>query len=308
MSQTDKMTGSYDHTISPARPEATEAVAVLGCGNMGSAFVRALITAGRRVAVWNRTVERAEALARHGADVRTSAEGAMTAAPVVIPCLGSTDDVRKVLDTVAPERLTGRTILNVTSGTPEHARTMRDWAREHGIDYLDAAIGAYPEQIGTHDARILVSGDEALWRANRDVVCDLAGSSMYVGDDPGAANAIDAALTGAFYISSLVSFLEAARFTSGFGVSHEVLSDLAEYSVSVLNGELKHVLGRIVAGDFATEEATLNVYADAAATFAATLNERGASPMIQATAQTLRRGVDAGLGDDDISAIVTLDS
>jgi hypothetical protein len=30
--------------------------------------------------------------------------------------------------------------------------------------------------------------------------------------------------------------------------------------------------------------------------------------MIQATAQTLRRGVDAGLGDDDISAIVTLDS
>ena len=58
---------------------------------------------------------------------------------------------------------------------------MRDWAQQHGISYLDAAIGAYPEQIGTHDARILVAGEEELWHANKAVFCDLAGSSMYVG-------------------------------------------------------------------------------------------------------------------------------
>jgi threonine dehydrogenase-like Zn-dependent dehydrogenase len=41
-------------------------VAVLGCGLMGAALVRALAKTGRSVAVWNRTPDRAEALAGDG--------------------------------------------------------------------------------------------------------------------------------------------------------------------------------------------------------------------------------------------------
>jgi 3-hydroxyisobutyrate dehydrogenase-like beta-hydroxyacid dehydrogenase len=282
-------------------------VAVLGCGNMGSAIARALLAKGRRVVVWNRTAARAEALAGDGAEVGASVVGAITAAPLAILCLGSTDDVRSVLETVAPEALTGRTILNVTSGTPQDARDMRDWAQANAVRYLDATIGAYPEQIGTEEARIVVAGDEALWEANRAAVCDLAGSSLYVGADHSAANAIDAALTGAFYISSLVSFIEAARFVRTFGVSHEVLSSLAGYAVVQLDGELKQILSRIASGDFSTDQATLNVYADASSAFAAGLNEHGDAPMIETTARVLRRAVDAGLGDEDIAAVVKLE-
>ena len=275
---------------------------------MGSAMARALLASGRRVIVWNRTTERAEALAPDGAEVRTSAEKALTEAPLAILCLGSTDDVRNLLDTVVPERLTGSTILNVTSGTTQDARALQDWAQAHGVKYLDAAIGAYPEQMGTEDARIMVAGDEGLWSANKAAICDLAGSSMHVGTDPSAANAIDAALTGAFYISSLVAFAEATRFMNRFGVSHDVLSTLSAYSVSVLDTQVKHILSRIAAEDFSTEEATLNVYADAAATFAVTLNEQGDAPMIKSTATVLRDAVDAGLGDEDLAAVVTLRS
>jgi 3-hydroxyisobutyrate dehydrogenase-like beta-hydroxyacid dehydrogenase len=273
---------------------------------MGSAMARALLVAGRRVTVWNRTTERAQTLAADGAEVRTSADEALTAAPLAILCLGSTDDVRNVLGTVAPERLAGRTIFNVTTGTPQDARSMRDWAQTSGVGYLDAAIAAYPEQIGTQDARILVAGDEGLWNAHRHAVCDLAGSSSHVGADHGAANAIDAALTGAFYMSSLVSFIEAARFMDTFGVSHDVLSSLVGYAVSVLDAELKQILSRIAAGDFSTDQATLNVYADASGAFAAGLNEHGDAPMIQTTAQVLRQAVDAGLGNEDIAAVFRL--
>src|SRR4051794_1407723 len=204
------MTGSSDHT------HATD-VTVLGCGNMGSALARALLAAGRRVVVWNRSPERAEALRPDAAEVRSSPAEAVSDTSVSIFCLGSTDDVRQVLDQVGPGQVSNRAILNVTSGTPDDARSMRDWAQSHGIPYLDAAIAAYPEQIGTQEARLLVAGDEDLWLAHRQVVHDLAGSSMYVGADHGAANAIDAALTGAFYISSLVSFLEAHRYLMTFG-------------------------------------------------------------------------------------------
>ena len=272
---------------------------------MGSAMVRALLTAGRRVAVWNRTAERAEALAADGAEVVHSAEAAMTAAPLVILCVSAGQD-RSILDAVDPAQLTGRTVLNMTSGTPDEARSLRDWAQAHGVPYLDAAIGAYPEQLGTREARIMVAGEEELFEAHSDVISEIAGSSMHVGSDYGAANAIDAALTGAFYISSLVCFIEAARFVREFGVSHDVLSSLSSYSVSVLDHQIKLALDRIAADDFSTDQATLNVYADAASTFAAGLDTHGDAPMVRTAAQVLRQAVNAGLGDQDIAAAAIL--
>jgi 3-hydroxyisobutyrate dehydrogenase-like beta-hydroxyacid dehydrogenase len=113
-------------------------------------------------------------------------------------------------------------------------------------------------------------------------------------------------MTGAFYISSLVAFMEATRFIRAFGVSHDILATLGSYSISVLDHQTKLALDRIAADDFTTDQATLTVYADAAAAFAAGLAERGDAPMIRTTAEVLRRAVDAGLGDQDIAAAVTL--
>jgi 3-hydroxyisobutyrate dehydrogenase-like beta-hydroxyacid dehydrogenase len=273
---------------------------------MGSAFVHALLKAGHRVAAWNRTPERAEALAADGAQILTSSAEALAAARLTIICIGSTDDVRQLLDAAGHENLRGQAILNVTSGTPEDARTLQNYAQEHGALYLDAAIAAYPEQIGTPDARILVAGDEDLWQAHSAVIRDLGGESMYVGTDHGAANAIDAALTGAFYITSLTAYMEAVRFVSDFGVPQDVLSSLTSYGLAVLDHQTKLALDRVAKGDYATEEATLNVYADAAAAFAAGLNATGKAPMVETTARVLREAVDAGLGAEDIAALYTL--
>lgn len=63
-----------------------------------------------------------------------------------------------MLASIGPEALAGRTILNVTSGTPDDARAMHLWTQGLGMRYLDGAILAYPEQIGTEAARILVAG------------------------------------------------------------------------------------------------------------------------------------------------------
>jgi 3-hydroxyisobutyrate dehydrogenase-like beta-hydroxyacid dehydrogenase len=297
------MTGSVDQLSTNARPAD---VAVLGCGNMGAAFARTLLASGRRVAVWNRTAARAEALAQDGALVQAAAHEALAAAPLVVVCVGSTDDAREVLESIGPERLLDRTVLNVTSGTPDDGRDLGAWAHEHGVRYLDAAILAYPEQIGSEPARILVAGDEELWKAHEDVVRALAGSSMYVGADHGAANVIDAGFVGAFYISSLTAFIEAARFMSRFGVALDVLDDLVSHGMATLEGELHTILSRISKDDFTTDQATLDVYADASAAFAAAMGTAADAPVIHTTANVLRRAVEAGLGDQDIAAVFSL--
>lgn len=279
-------------------------VAVLGCGNMGAAFVRSLLASGRRVVVWNRTTERTGPLASAGAEVRATAREAAREAALVIVCLGTTEDVRAVLEAIGPQDLRGRVLLNVTTGSPEDAHQLGDWATSGQLDYLDAAIGAYPEQIGTADARILVAGDERLWEAVRDTVSSLAGASTHVGPELGAANVIDAAMTGAFYITSLVAFVEAARFMQDMGVSTEVMADQVGYSVGVLQHQLIQIVERISTGAFAADEASLNVYADASDAFARGMSAVGDASMISATARVLREAVSAGLGDEDIAALV----
>lgn len=281
-------------------------VAVLGCGNMGSAFVRALLAADKKVAAWNRTPARAEALADAGADVHTDANSAVAASAVTIICVGGADDVREVITAVGPETFGDRLVINVTSGTPEQARELAGWATSQGLRYLDAAILAYPEQIGEESTRLLVAGSEELWDQQKDLIFTLGGSSAYTGSDFGSAAVVDTGLIGSFYFATLVAFVEATRYVTSAGVPHALISDLLGDVATTLPHQLRLILGRIEADDFATDEATLQVYAAAAQSFSAAMDADGKAPVARLTAEILQKGIDAGLGELDLAAIVKL--
>src|SRR5437879_3532953 len=115
-------------------------VAVLGCGNMGSAIARAALASGRRVVVWNRSADRARALRAHGAEVRESADGAIRSAPIAIVCVSTSADARAVLESAAPAAFAGVTVLNVTSSGPDDSVEFGRWADAREISYLDGVI------------------------------------------------------------------------------------------------------------------------------------------------------------------------
>ena len=62
-------------------------VALIGTGLMGFPMSRNLLRAGHHLTVWNRTTERAEPLAGHGATVAASAAKAVAGAEFVITML-----------------------------------------------------------------------------------------------------------------------------------------------------------------------------------------------------------------------------
>jgi 3-hydroxyisobutyrate dehydrogenase-like beta-hydroxyacid dehydrogenase len=273
---------------------------------MGSAFARAALASGRRVAVWNRSAARARALLVDGAQVMESAEDAVRSAPIAILCVGTSADAREVLESVAPAAFAGVTVLNVTSGGPEDSVAIGHWADARGISYLDGAILAYPKQIGTPEACILVAGRGELWESHQGLVCDLAGSSLHVGPDYGAASVIDASLVGGFYISSVVAFVEATRHMTAYGAPTSVIESLLGYASSQLEGAMRDVLQRVDGGEFGTDQATLKVYQEATQGWLASMRNRDAAPMLTAAVATLCRGVDEGMGEQDIAALVKL--
>lgn len=123
-------------------------VTMIGLGPMGSALARALLAAGRRVTVWNRTPARAQALAGQGARPVLTIEEALAASPLTIICLANYGAMQSALAGKG-EYLAGRALIGLNSGTPAEARAMQEWASRHHIDFLSGAIMVPPILVGT---------------------------------------------------------------------------------------------------------------------------------------------------------------
>ncbi|MFC6013159.1 NAD(P)-dependent oxidoreductase [Nocardia lasii] len=176
---------------------AAQRVSVIGLGAMGTALAKALLAGGHEVTVWNRTPARAEALVADGARVATSSAEALTAADLLIVCVLDDAAVREHLEPVAA-RLRGRTVVNLTTTTPEQARSSGRWARAAGVELIDGGIMAIPDMIGGPGAFVLYSGAGAAFARYRSVL-ELFGAAEFVGEDLGAAAMYDVSILGGMY-------------------------------------------------------------------------------------------------------------
>ncbi|MEU4997945.1 NAD(P)-binding domain-containing protein [Streptomyces sp. NPDC021622] len=171
------------------------AVTVIGLGEMGRALADALITAGHRTTVWNRSAAKADDLVARGAVRARTVEEAVLASPLILVCLLDHDVSDAVLRPVA-DALRGRTLVNLTNGTPAQARTAEAWATGHGVAYLDGGIMAIPSTVATPQAFVLYSGQQEHFDAHRETF-EALGAAKYLGADAGIAALYDLALLSA---------------------------------------------------------------------------------------------------------------
>lgn len=231
-------------------------VSVLGLGRLGSALAEAFLTAGHPTTVWNRTREKAEPLAAKGATVAGSVAEAVTASPLVLTVLLDHAAVRTQLDPVAPD-LSGRTLLNVSSSAPDDIRALAAWATGHGADYLDAAVMAVPQAIGTPDAQVLYSGSATAFD-RYGAQLGILGSTRYLADDPGVAELYSIGLLSAAY-GTLFGFMHGTALLDSARVRP---TDFLGLAVPWLNGMLAFLpeLAReIETGDYSGGESSLEI-------------------------------------------------
>lgn len=169
-------------------------VTVVGLGAMGTALAHALTKAGRNVTVWNRSPEKMRPLVSLGAQGASGLTEALEASPRVVVCISDYETTAELFD--QPEvitRLRGRTIIQLSTGTPKEAATGEDWFHSHGAAYLDGAILCYPGNIGTPDGLILIAGSESVFQDSRADLGSLAGDLHYLGSNIRAPSTLDLA-------------------------------------------------------------------------------------------------------------------
>ncbi|GGO60037.1 NAD(P)-dependent oxidoreductase [Streptomyces lasiicapitis] len=284
---------------------AAHPVSVLGLGMMGSALAAALLKAGHPTTVWNRTAAKTGPLAAQGATPADTPAAGVTASPLVIACLTTNDNVRELFAPLAAE-LRGRTLVNLTNGTPSQARELAAWAEEHGIAYVDGGIMAVPQMIAGPGAYILYSGDEAAYAAHRDTLAALA-DTKWVGADAGLAALWDLSLLTGMYGMG-VGVAQAYALTGSAGVPAKDFAPLlADWVMAMTQGIVHGTAEAIDSGQHLTDVSSLEMNLKVLPNFTDTFAEHGVDDALFTSLRPLlERAVAEGYGADGLSRMVDL--
>lgn len=160
-------------------------VGIVGTGRMGSAMAQALRTAGHEVTLYNRTAERATALAGAlGCDVCASPAEVASKADIVLTMLADDDAVitswrgpNGLIAGARPESV----LVDLSTVTPDTIRSLEPEARAKGAGILDAPVSGSVSLATSGQLTLMVGGNaEDLERA-RPALEPLAKTIVHVG-------------------------------------------------------------------------------------------------------------------------------
>ncbi len=238
-------------------------VAVIGLGKMGSALAEALLSHDFQVAVWNRTLSKCVRLKGIGATVAGSVAEAAHAADLMIVCLTDhaascailmTDDVANALER--------KTLVQVSTVTMQQSRELADWAGDKRIEYLDGVIAGIPQRILDNDCIVVYSGSQHVFEAHTDVFAALGGGPKFVGECPGTAPALDAAMFSCTY-SLWLGYFHGAAICHAVGLPIEFYVDTVADTLPTRVPTARRFGEKIAKRSYEDPGATLEVHAAA---------------------------------------------
>ncbi|MFI6048970.1 NAD(P)-dependent oxidoreductase [Streptomyces violascens] len=207
------------------------AVTVIGLGPMGQAMTRTLLGAGHPVTVWNRTAGRADGVVADGATRAETPGEAVEASGLVILSLTDYQAMYDVLDG-ATGSLAGRTLVNLSSDTPDRTREAAAWAAAHGAAFLTGGVMVPAPMVGTEAAYVYYSGRDEAMQSHLATLA-LLGTPKHLGEDPGLAQMMYQAQLAVF-LTTLSALMQATAMLGTAGMkAAEALPELLSSAGSI---------------------------------------------------------------------------
>jgi 3-hydroxyisobutyrate dehydrogenase-like beta-hydroxyacid dehydrogenase len=277
-------------------------VTVLGLGAMGSAIARVFVANGHAVTVWNRTESKTKPLADLGASVAESAAEAVAASPLTVLCVLDHEAVEAVL-AAAGAAVEGKTLVNVTSGSPERARAVQQWATERGADYLDGGVMGDPPDVGSRHVRFPFSGSREAFETYEPVLREL-GTPAYYGEDAGLASVEFMAQVAVGY-ELLIGFLHTLDLVSKEGVDPAEFASRVADSIVAYPGLLRSIGEAVRDGAYPPDLGPLSVQVALMDDLVDHRESLGVDTVRMREVRTrMRRRVESGHGDRGFSSLI----
>lgn len=280
-------------------------VTVLGLGSMGLTIARLFLARGRRVTVWNRSPGKSDPLVAMGASLAATAADAVRSSDLIVMCVYDYAAANDILQSPGvAQALAGKTLVQLTTGSPEEAREALAWVRSHGAAYLDGAIQAAPSQMGQADTPVLLSGDPAVYGAVQETLKDLAGNIAFLGEKIEAAATMDLA-TLSYVYGATAGFIQGALIAETQGLDVGVFGKLVADISPTFGSFFKHEGAVIQSGDFTISESPMRISIEATRRILSNSRASGINTEIPAFIDGLFQRADkAGLGDQELAALI----
>lgn len=280
-------------------------VAVVGTGRMGAAMAARLRAQAVAVTLFNRTPERAAAVATAtGADLAPTARAAAADADVVLVSLADDAAVESAYtaeDGLVAGLRAGTVVADTSTIAPGTAVRTGDLVRARGCGHLDAPVSGSVSTVESGQLTVLAGGSAADLDRARPVLSRLAARIVHVGP-AGAGATIKLAVNGIVHaLNQAVS--EALVLAEAAGVDRSTAYDV--FAASVAGAPfVQYKRAAFEHPDTTPAAFTLDLVGKDLDLLLA-LATRAGVPMAQAEANraAVARAVAGGFGDRDMSAI-----
>lgn len=279
-------------------PSEKEIIGLIGLGLMGTALTERLLEHGYRVAVWNRTRDKADALLALGAEW---SDNPLTVCQRVIISLYTTEVVEAMLAELDAGLHAGQIILDTTTGEPAQTAALGERLTARGVRYLDAPISGSSEQTRRGEATVIVGGERAAFDACADLWRVMGKKVFHVGACGSAAKLK--------LISNLVLGLNRAALAEGLAFA-EAIGVAPAAALEVMAGSMAYsramdVKGRkMIERDFTVQARLSQHLKDVRLMLQAAADAGLSLPLTDTHRRLMEQAEAAGLGDQDNSAII----
>lgn len=274
-------------------------ITCFGLGLMGSALAGALFRGRHDVAVWNRSPAKVQPLVNLGAQYAETISGGIAASAILLVCVDNYETTRNLFGADNTKLLPGKTVVQLSTGTPREAREAETWFHSQGAEYLDGAILAGPSAIGSATAKLLYAGRPAVFERCQKLLLSLGGDTRFVGEKAGSASALDLAWLSEVY----GAFAGAAH---GVTICRAEGVDLSHYSaVFPENNSGRYLIDVVRSENYSDPGARLSVWNAALTRIRDQASDSGGSSEVpDFVAGILDRAEAEGHGDEHIAAMV----
>jgi 3-hydroxyisobutyrate dehydrogenase len=222
----------------------------IGTGVMGASMCRHLIDAGHSVTVYNRTRDKALTLLEKGAVWADTPKAVAQQSDIIFTMVGFPDDVRQVIlaeDGVLAGTSSGDTVVDMTTSSPDLARSIARTCESKAVRSLDAPVSG--GDVGAREATlaIMVGGDPAVFDAVKPLFNILGKTIALMGT---AGSGQHTKMTNQILIAgTMIGVVESLLYAQKAGMdAHQVIDVIGKGAASSWS---INTLGRRIAdGDF----------------------------------------------------------
>jgi 3-hydroxyisobutyrate dehydrogenase len=274
---------------------------VIGLGGMGAPMARNLQRAGLLETVWNRTRSTAEVLAAElGVPAAFDPAELAGRCELVILSVSADADVLEMVDAILTGLKPGSVVIDTSTVSRETARAAAENVAAAGGAFLDAPVSGGVEGARQGALAMMVGGDAAVLERVRPVLQAVTSRITYMG--PAGAGQATKAVNQIMAAGVNQAVTEALAFARAHDLPMDRVIEVVS-SGAAGNWFLAHRGPSMVEGKFepgfrvALHHKDLEICRQMAGQFGVAL------PVVEMTLVHYRRLMQAGLGDEDISAL-----